>query len=263
MKCEIFAIFCLLRIYNVFGATVKTPLDYDITCKDEDGNGVDWWVESNCRCPNWTKKWNSSARFYLYKLPGHFGEAHQSKGRLFMYFTSNSETPQWILSDRTVDDPMSIPGRTIVQAYFNATKVERLVVAYNDEPPNKKSNSKKGHLKGLLVADEASGFWLIHSVPLFPNITGMYSYLQNLLFNWINTRSILTVIQFRYRWSFRLQLSGHRNHLWPKFLVPFAYRRSNKYCRQSIDLQSTANFHGQTDGKTQPKISKCRTFAIQ
>lgn len=100
-----------------------------------------------------------------------------------MYFTSNSETPQWILSDRTVDDPMSIPGRTIVQAYFNATKAERLVVAYNDEPPNKKSNSKKGHLKGLLVADEASGFWLIHSVPLFPNITGMYSYLQNLLFN--------------------------------------------------------------------------------
>lgn len=115
-------------------------------------------------------------RFYLYKLPGLFGDAQNSKGRLFMYFTANSDTPQWILSDRTVDDPMSVPGHTIVQAYFNASTVksERLVVAYNDEPPNKRSNMKKGHLKGLLVADETSGFWLIHSVPLFPNITGTY-----------------------------------------------------------------------------------------
>lgn len=69
---------------------------------------------------------------------------------------------------------MSIPGFTITQAYFNmsALRSERLVIGYNDEPPNKQSNSKKGHLKGLLVADESSGFWLIHSVPLFPNITG-------------------------------------------------------------------------------------------
>lgn len=47
-----------------------------------------------------------------------------------------------------------------------------MVIAYNDEPPNRKGNPKKGHTKGIVVADEYTGFWLIHSVPLFPNITG-------------------------------------------------------------------------------------------
>lgn len=58
--------------------------------------------------------------------------------------------------------------------YYSFTiklQVNRLVIAYNDEPPNKKGNPRKGHTKGLVVADERAGFWLVHSVPLFPNIT--------------------------------------------------------------------------------------------
>lgn len=46
MKCKVFTILCLMLISDGFAETiVKTPLDYDITCKDENGNGVDWWVE--------------------------------------------------------------------------------------------------------------------------------------------------------------------------------------------------------------------------
>lgn len=61
-------------------------------------------------------------------------------------------------------------GQTLSQAFFNDQQ-KRILVAYNDEPPNAKGNSKNGHLKGVVVADKRSGFWLVHSVPLYPNIT--------------------------------------------------------------------------------------------
>lgn len=68
----------------------------------------------------------------------------------------------------------SMAGQTLKQAFFSVDqgKDDRLLVAYNDEPPNAKGNSKRGHLKGVVVADKRSGFWLIHSVPLYPNISG-------------------------------------------------------------------------------------------
>lgn len=47
------------------------------------------------------------------------------------------------------------------------------MIAYNDEPPTRKGNLKKGHTKGVVIADAHSGLWVIHSVPLFPNITAL------------------------------------------------------------------------------------------
>lgn len=81
---------------------------------------------------------------------------------------------QWKLSTFNLSNAESMAGQTITQAYFNAnqTNGNRLMIAYNDEPPNQKGESKYGHLKGLVVADKRSGFWLIHSVPLYPNISG-------------------------------------------------------------------------------------------
>ncbi|KAK2540259.1 Dnase2b [Columba guinea] len=42
---------------------------------------------------------------------------------------------------------------------------------YNDEVPKSNSNAwKRGHTKGFLLLDKSQGFWVIHSVPLFPPI---------------------------------------------------------------------------------------------
>lgn len=77
------------------------------------------------------------------------------------------------MSNRTLNDPQSFAGQTLSQAYYDSDVMNqsRILIAYNDEPPNSKSNPNKGHLKGVVVADDKSGFWLIHSVPLYPNIS--------------------------------------------------------------------------------------------
>lgn len=41
---------------------------------------------------------------------------------------------------------------------------------YNDQPPNKTATLKYGHSKGVIMADETRGFWLVHSVPNYPPV---------------------------------------------------------------------------------------------
>lgn len=93
-------------------------------------------------------------------------------------------TAKWTLSEYTLTEIESMAGRTLAQAYFDTKEVkeDRLLVAYNDEPPNAKGNSKYGHLKGVVVADKSSGFWLVHSVPLYPNITSKSPLQEDTLF---------------------------------------------------------------------------------
>ncbi|XP_055299115.1 deoxyribonuclease-2-alpha [Sitodiplosis mosellana] len=144
----------LFLVYALFIANALCNVnDYDITCKDEKGQNVDW--------------------FYLYKLPGRFDASIQKKGCLYFFITPNSVSSQWTLSEFSLENEKSMAGQTLAQAYFSADQVkeDRVLIAYNDEPPNAKGNSKNGHLKGVVVADKRSGFWLVHSVPLYPNIT--------------------------------------------------------------------------------------------
>lgn len=43
-------------------------------------------------------------------------------------------------------------------------------IVYNDEPTNQKTTASMGHSKGMVAADNSSGFWLVHSVPKFPQL---------------------------------------------------------------------------------------------
>lgn len=115
-------------------------------------------------------------RFYLYKLPGQFAESLAQKHTRYVYITSAAPSDQWTLSKYTLNDSASMAAQTLAQAFYDRTNdvQDRLLIAYNDEPPIGPSSSNKGHTKGVLVADAKSGFWLVHSVPLYPNISSKY-----------------------------------------------------------------------------------------
>lgn len=77
------------------------------------------------------------------------------------------------MSDKNIGQADSLLGYTVSAAFAH---INRLVLAYNDEPPGAKTDGLNGHTKGMVVANEEHGFWLIHSVPMFPNLDGDEGY---------------------------------------------------------------------------------------
>lgn len=110
-----------------------------LQCLDENQLPVDW--------------------LYMYKLPKQVSP--NGNGLDFLYLHENSNG--WQMSNRTIDDPESIPGTLI-----SPLSTEHLVIMYNDEPPEQKSDETRGHTKGVVAADATGGFWLVHSVPKYP-----------------------------------------------------------------------------------------------
>jgi len=106
---------------------------------------VDWW--------------------FIYKAPN---------GLKYAYYDSQSSATSLSLNSNTLDDPHSALGQTLGQMYSSKHTAAR--VLYNDEPAGSLQGSSGsgvsgGHTKGLFVADSHGGFWLIHSVPVFPDAT--------------------------------------------------------------------------------------------
>uniref|UniRef100_A0A915D8X4 Deoxyribonuclease II n=1 Tax=Ditylenchus dipsaci TaxID=166011 RepID=A0A915D8X4_9BILA len=93
----------------------------------------------------------------------------------FLY--ADSTTNAWVMSQQSIGSESSAIGMTIKQI-FQSSKQNDFYALYNDEHPNNKTDSGRGHMKGSLLFDDFDGFWLIHSVPNFPSTaTGSYFYL--------------------------------------------------------------------------------------
>ena len=66
--------------------------------------------------------------------------------------------------------------QTLTQLYKGSAS-EMGWLMYNDEEPDGSTHSSYGHTKGDMVFDNESGFWLVHSVPRWPNPPpGSYEY---------------------------------------------------------------------------------------
>lgn len=137
--------FCFLIIFH------SGQIRGELGCRDEYGELIDW--------------------FYLYKLPKSFdGDGSGHTGMNYLYITPETETPSWTLSELLMNDSTSMPGLTLAPAYEDD---DTLLVMYSDQPPgDQKVSSSRGHTKGVVMADESSGFWLIHSVPNYPPPVG-------------------------------------------------------------------------------------------
>jgi deoxyribonuclease II len=114
-----------------------------IGCRDEDGNLVDW--------------------FYLYKLPKIDGKSES--GLNYLFVTSSSSN--WTMSQKLMNDSSSMVGKTFEEVYIDR-KDNKIKLLYNDEAPTGEVDEVLGHTKGVVVANDISGFWVIHSVPKFP-----------------------------------------------------------------------------------------------
>lgn len=128
-------ILVIFLIFLAFFTSVKFS-EAALSCRDAQGNPIDW--------------------FNLYKLPKKISTGLQ-------YLVLTEKDNDWALSEDSIDDPKSIPGRTVSQLTN-----QHLVLMYNDEPPEGETDATRGHTKGVIGTDGESGFWLIHSVPKYP-----------------------------------------------------------------------------------------------
>ncbi|XP_072176525.1 plancitoxin-1-like [Diadema setosum] len=130
-------------------ATGLPGRDGKITCMDPSGNPVDWFI--------------------VYKLPcdSKSSDPLIKEGVAHMYMDVNSQS--FSRSTVSLKDTNQAVARTLQQIYKNHKSQDVVYVLYNDEFPNGTVSLDKGHTKGDIAFDHESGFWLIHSVPKFPN----------------------------------------------------------------------------------------------
>jgi deoxyribonuclease-2 len=119
-------------------------------CVDETGQEVDWWV--------------------LYKLPRESAKKSDPQilkdGLGYVVFSSRTAKRGWQLSERSIGDPESPPGRTLSPLYSSK---DLLHIFYNDEHPSGNTSFTDGHTKGVVAfSAKGLGFWLVHSVPKYP-----------------------------------------------------------------------------------------------
>uniref|UniRef100_T1H5H8 Uncharacterized protein n=1 Tax=Megaselia scalaris TaxID=36166 RepID=T1H5H8_MEGSC len=105
--------------------------------------------------------------FYSYKLP------RIKKLNLDGYEYS------YITSEDVSGDEENLIARTL---RFPMLKSDHFILAYNDEEPNGPNDDTGGHTKGVFATDGNVGFWIVHSVPKFPDINSFH-YPENAVHN--------------------------------------------------------------------------------
>ena len=121
-----------------------------LSCRDQDGAAVDWFV--------------------LYKLPAirDTGVQFVGDGVSFLHFSSASAGERWTLSAVPINASHSAAGLTLRPLYQHPTRKSLIYVFYNNEKPDGSVTGTKGHTKGVVAFNGDHGFWLVHSVPHFP-----------------------------------------------------------------------------------------------
>ncbi|KAK7505118.1 hypothetical protein BaRGS_00003688 [Batillaria attramentaria] len=140
--CRTCSSFCPLLLL-----LLVTTTSASMQCKDMNGKPVDWFI--------------------VYKLPKMRHETGTRFGDGLAQFYLDGQAPQWSLSKRAVNETDHAIYYTLQQVY-EAQPDSILYLMYNDEKPDGGESLSHGHTKGVVGFDSKSGFWLIHSAPMFP-----------------------------------------------------------------------------------------------
>lgn len=117
-------------------------------------------------------------RFTLYKLPRKVNRLFDfqdypnnkvpfvNQGTAYVYMTNKE--PDWKLSNLSLNHTLSFPGLTLNSLYTtNFTDSPKIgYVLYNDQAD--KVTVIKGHTKGVVLFNEKSVVWIVHSIPHYP-----------------------------------------------------------------------------------------------
>ena len=111
-----------------------------LTCLDEAGKSVDSWV------------------------------ALKGAPNTPIYFIYDEETKSFVESPYNVSQATDgAIMQTVGQLYLSSTLSEAAFGMYNDEAPDKDASSTYAHAKGVILSDAKEGFFLLHSMPHWPN----------------------------------------------------------------------------------------------
>lgn len=147
--------------FNIGQLPIGRSNDGRIVCRNEvDGEPLDW--------------------FTAYKLPK--SRHHPNNDNDFLttgtaYSMITNKNQQWTLSTLSINDTKSILGQTLAPLYTESSKDDDDIgyVMYNDQAD--KVTLIKGHTKGVILFDDKTAVWLIHSVPHFPPTKSAGEYL--------------------------------------------------------------------------------------
>ena len=146
-------------IFGIVAASAVFLVAAELTCKDQDGNPVDWFAVLKIPYQKELSEPLNTGFSYAYIS----GKPLKGKG--------GEDTSAWKLSKVLTTDKDSIFGRTLAPLHADPKKYTHIM--YNDAPPHAsgvKESGSRAHAKGVLAMDKDTGFWLIHSVPNFPQI---------------------------------------------------------------------------------------------
>jgi len=95
-------------------------------------------------------------------------------------------------------DSSPSPLHTTISSIYTSSKISYIL--YNDHPPEESEQGHRAHSKGVLAFDDHHGFWIIHSIPRFPNkdiILYDYTFGQSALCISFNIEDLDSIIRFQ------------------------------------------------------------------
>jgi deoxyribonuclease-2 len=145
MKYLICFLVYLQILYSTSGFRFKQ--NNKIVCRNEiTGQELDWYT--------------------LYKLPKLHSDSIELVNNGTAYLFMTNEKQNWFLSSLSINSTQSFPAKTLEILYKHDNNSDLGYILYSDQADE--VTFIKGHAKGVILFDENSAVWIVHSIPHYP-----------------------------------------------------------------------------------------------